>query len=491
PLSSQLGIGFGEVAGSLAAMSRLGLNAAESSTALKGIMVGILKPAMGAQKAMKEMGWSFEAIRTQLKEEGLLPMLLRLREMFGENEAALARVFPRAEGLVGVLNLIGKNADTAQQIIGSVATATGEDLNKAFDAASKTAKFKLNVALSSMRAILTSLGAEVLPVLLPLLSQITGVLRGAVDVFQTLDPSSRRFVIIMAGIAAAAGPVAIGIGVMITGLSSLAATLGMAASSMGLLVLGIGAIVAAVALWIVKWDEIKEGTVVIVQWMKEKVVEAFDLMVLAVKVSIDEFVTLIEPIRNFTRNVVDSMKWMADMVVGRSIIPEMVSGIERVMLTLDEGMVKPVSRATDMVAMKMKFVAEQTAGSLGSLTAELAKSKISWADYVQSVIIEIMKLIAKIMILKTVKTAAGVAFGMGFIGALQYGGRARPGEPYMIGERGPELWTPDTAGTVQPIPAMAGAGMFAPSVTVHQTNTFGGGATEDISRVLVQIKDAT
>jgi hypothetical protein len=41
----------------------------------------------------------------------------------------------------------------------------------------------------------------------------------------------------------------------------------------------------------------------------------------------------------------------------------------------------------------------------------------------------------------------------GFGGFLQHGGRTRPGEWYVTGETGPELFRPDMAGTVIPLTA--------------------------------------
>jgi TP901 family phage tail tape measure protein len=50
PIASQLGVEFHDVGGAFAAMSRTGTNAAEASTALKGIFLGLVKPTAEGRK---------------------------------------------------------------------------------------------------------------------------------------------------------------------------------------------------------------------------------------------------------------------------------------------------------------------------------------------------------------------------------------------------------------------------------------------------------
>lgn len=53
---------------------------------------------------------------------------------------------------------------------------------------------------------------------------------------------------------------------------------------------------------------------------------------------------------------------------------------------------------------------------------------------------------------------SGEAVKIGEVRAFQHGGRPTPHEPAILGERGPELWVPDSAGTVVPHDQLAGMG---------------------------------
>jgi TP901 family phage tail tape measure protein len=163
PIASELGVSFDQVAASVAAMTRLGLNAAESVTSLRGVLSAMLRPTKDAEKAMDDMGLSSAGVREILRRDGLLGALEMLSEKFEENEDAMTRVFPNVRALTGVLNLMGSNAENVRDIFASLANATEDDLNKAFEAATETAGFKMQQALSQISALLIQLGDTIMP----------------------------------------------------------------------------------------------------------------------------------------------------------------------------------------------------------------------------------------------------------------------------------------------------------------------------------------
>jgi hypothetical protein len=61
------------------------------------------------------------------------------------------------------------------------------------------------------------------------------------------------------------------------------------------------------------------------------------------------------------------------------------------------------------------------------------------------------------------------------------GGDPPVGVPSIVGENGPELFVPKTAGTVIPNDALGGG-----SVTIHQTLNFGPGVDRAMVRTMVQ-----
>ena len=207
PIASQLGISFDQVGAAMAAMTRVGFDAAESATNLSGIMSALLKPSKQASDVLAEFGLSGESLRQTLKEKGLLGVLTLLKDTIGQDDEALAKIFPNIRGFRGLLSLVGDNADETRQIFTALANTTEADLDKAFEAASQTMKFKFNAALADVQVGLTKIGDAVLPVVIPMLKDLANTLKTVTTWFSNLDAGTKQTIVQIALIVAAVGPV--------------------------------------------------------------------------------------------------------------------------------------------------------------------------------------------------------------------------------------------------------------------------------------------
>lgn len=214
PIAAQLGVRFGEVAGATTAMTLAGLDANEATTALRGIFVALIKPGAQANDTLASVGLSAEGLRMQLKEQGLLSMLMTLKERFNGNEEAMAKVFPEVRGLVGALNLLGQDAGATQAIIDRVTNSTG-DMEAAFAAATDTAKFRFDSAVSELQGSMITLGNALLKYAIPAFESLVGAIGTMVDAFAGAPKPVQTLVLALAGIAAAVGPTLIVLGAML------------------------------------------------------------------------------------------------------------------------------------------------------------------------------------------------------------------------------------------------------------------------------------
>ena len=185
PIASEMGVTFDEVGASIAAMTRLGLNSAESVTSLKSILSTILKPASAAAVELEKVGLSSAGLRRQLREEGLLATLQTLREAFEGNAEGLTKVIPNVRALTGFMALTGDSAEATQQIFDNLTDTTGA-LDTAFNVASETIEFRFNKALTDMklqllevRDPLTRFAGQFLPTLSFWLGNLPGDLMAA------------------------------------------------------------------------------------------------------------------------------------------------------------------------------------------------------------------------------------------------------------------------------------------------------------------------
>ncbi len=235
PVASEMGVTFDQVAAAVAAMTRTGTGAAEASTQLRAILVGLLKPAQQAEEALFAMGTSSAELREQLGEEGLLPTLQRIRELTNQyGEEVMARVFPNIRALAGVLDLMGANADENAKIFDALADATGT-LDHAFETAAGTARFKWDQALSQLQATSITFGEAVSEGAVPVMQEFTEMIGRLAEWFRGLDREQQQAIIRTMAYAAAIGPALVVTGTLIKSVGAIAGVVSSAARGIGTL----------------------------------------------------------------------------------------------------------------------------------------------------------------------------------------------------------------------------------------------------------------
>ncbi len=205
PVSSQLGVGFEEVGAALAAMSRTGTDAAMATTSLRGILSALLNPSSQANEELENFGLSAQGLREQLKEQGLLSVLKTLTDRFGDNQEAAGKVFGNVRALTGVLDLMGNNVGTTEQIFASMSDTTGT-LNTAFTELEDELSFKFKKSLEAIKTSLTELGKTLAIAILPFIQKLSGFVTSLINKFNNLDTSSKNLILTLSGIAIALGP---------------------------------------------------------------------------------------------------------------------------------------------------------------------------------------------------------------------------------------------------------------------------------------------
>jgi len=79
-ISAALGVSFDQVGASIAAMTRLGITAEESVTGLKATLNSLLKTTPQTEKAMADLGLSYEDLRITLRKPGGFLTALYIRQ---------------------------------------------------------------------------------------------------------------------------------------------------------------------------------------------------------------------------------------------------------------------------------------------------------------------------------------------------------------------------------------------------------------------------
>lgn len=245
PIASNMGVTFNEVGATMAAMSRTGTNAATASMQLKNILMSINKPSKEAADTLAEMGLSASDLKAKISEDGLLSTLLLLKQEFGENADAQAKVFGNSRALLGVMDLLGKGIDSTTEIFGKMENVLGDTQN-AFDEYEQSLSGRLNKSLNATKESFAKMGEILLKNLLPIIETFAGFITNLFNKFNELDGTTQKIIIAFGLLVTAIGPILLAVGSMISILPILVT--GFTTLSAGLLILKGGFIKLTIAM---------------------------------------------------------------------------------------------------------------------------------------------------------------------------------------------------------------------------------------------------
>lgn len=131
PLFASLNIPLEQLGAGMAAMTKQGVNAAESTTQLNAIVNSFLKPSGEMTAALEAQGYASGS--ALLEAEGLSGALAFLEESTGGSKDELSKLLPSVEAVRGALALTGTGGEEFASIMeemGNVAGATDEAFAK-------------------------------------------------------------------------------------------------------------------------------------------------------------------------------------------------------------------------------------------------------------------------------------------------------------------------------------------------------------------------
>ena len=179
PLTSAMNVEFNELAGLMAAMSKTGTPVEEAVTSIQAIMTTLLNPTREAEDALSGVGLSLADLRKQVADEGILSMLVGLKEAFDGNIESTAAVFGNVRALRGVLDLLGPQMQGNIDLLDEMTDSTGI-LNEAFGPVSQTIGFKMRKATVQGQIALLEFGRAIEPI--------------ARFIFDVLNPALRKVI---------------------------------------------------------------------------------------------------------------------------------------------------------------------------------------------------------------------------------------------------------------------------------------------------------
>ena len=128
-----------------------------------------------------------------------------------------------------------------------------------------------------------------------------------------------------------------------------------------------------------------------------------------------------------------------------------------------------ISESMKPVKIAQKAVENGWAKMGDALDTFVETGKLNFADLARSIILDITKMIAKMLLFKAIEAGLNALFpGLGTAfsaGARANGGPVQGKRPYLVGEKGPELFVPPNNGSIVPNSKLGGGQMVNAPVT--------------------------
>jgi len=219
PMAKDVGMSFQDVGAALAAFTRMNIPAETAARLMKLSLTKMFDPTGGALKALRSIGLTqFQLANDLRKPHGLITALADLKKHLqavspDQRNAILATAFGQSRGVANIATLLNA-LPTMQAIMAKVGAASPATLRRHFNQQNSTAAGKLAQIRAQINKSLITLGQAILPTLLPLLTQVTSVVRTLTGWFNGLPRGAKSALVKIAATLIVLGPVLYGVGTL-------------------------------------------------------------------------------------------------------------------------------------------------------------------------------------------------------------------------------------------------------------------------------------
>lgn len=236
PNAKAAGASFEDTSGAVALLTRTNGDAARSITQVDALFRAIASPTKQTQKLLGDAGLSAQDLRDSMSQQGLVGTMQMLDDALGGNQEKLGLLLGSSEANSAAMQILAADADAVAGTFGVVADSAGIT-DEAFGVVSETSAFKMQKAITNLKATLVDLGT----LLLPFVNRFAEVFETLAAKFRGLTPAQQELVVKIGGILAAIGPVLLIVGKFIGAIGGIIAVFNP-------LTLKIAAVIAVIAL---------------------------------------------------------------------------------------------------------------------------------------------------------------------------------------------------------------------------------------------------
>jgi TP901 family phage tail tape measure protein len=267
PVANSLGYEIEETVGALSVLYDAGYDGSTAGTTLRQALVSLMNPTSSALKVFEDLGLSFDELNPATND--FASIVDKLGEA-GMDTAQAMEVFG-ARGGPGMLALMNQGGDAIREMTDSI---TGTD--KATEMAAiqlDTLTGQTKILKSELEEIAIAFGDVLIPIIRELISKYISPLTKKM---MSLTDEERKQIVKIAAIAAAIGPLFLGVGKIIKGVSALIKIVPMLFSKIGIIIAVITAIGAGLTYLYKTNEEFRNKVLAIWETIKTKILTVGD-----------------------------------------------------------------------------------------------------------------------------------------------------------------------------------------------------------------------
>tara|TARA_Y100001973_G_C5209214_1_gene344248 strand:- start:30200 stop:33535 length:3336 start_codon:yes stop_codon:yes gene_type:complete len=153
PVARLANLQLKDVGAAMGVLTTGGLNSAEASTALRAMLMGLVKTTPEAQMVMDDLGISIRRY-----EDGTMDLLSTMKQFEDLDEETLTKIIPNVRAIVGVSRFKDAISATDQAIKDMSTTMTEGATQQAFEEMSQSADFQFTRLKNNMLSLKTAFG---------------------------------------------------------------------------------------------------------------------------------------------------------------------------------------------------------------------------------------------------------------------------------------------------------------------------------------------
>jgi TP901 family phage tail tape measure protein len=449
PIAAGAGVGIDELNAAISSVTATGVPVESTFAGLRQVIASIQKPTSEAAKAAEKLGIDFSA--TALKTKGLGGVLQEVVDKGGASEETLALLFGSVEARTAVLPLLNDQLVSFNQNLKNQADAQGTAARAAFTA-SNTIQGQLT-RLGTAFVNLAGEGTEFGAIIRETLKVAAVTVEGLGTAFKLILAPVRA---IFAAVGEVGKAIAEAIGIDATNVvfdleqSWIAVKEGVTGFSNAIVNVGktVGTIVGRIVQAVI-------GTFQqIINFIDNQPVLKFIFGTLKLPVLDLKFKTNLESVEVLKNGIIETETATkgieTSVTTTNETIPKVTEGVDKLKDKLDES-----KDATDGIANQFTQIGESIGTGITDALVGAINGTKSLGDAARNILNDISNSLLR-MGINTLLGGILPAPISNFLGFAN-GGRPPVGRPSIVGEKGPELFVPSTAGTIIPNDKVGGS----------------------------------